>query len=124
MFSYKADGRFVVLTTDGKSTGAERQAVFDAIRSDSKVRDGASLIIDLRKYEARLTQSEIQSRVQALLVTLGAKLDSACAVMVRDASLRFGLNFQMAAANMNFRVGVFHDEAAARKWLTPEAESR
>lgn len=120
MFSYKADGSFVTLTTDGKSTTDERQAVFDAIRIDPNVRNGAHLIIDLRKYEARLTQPEIQNRVRALLATLGTKLDSACAVIVRDASLRFGMNFQMVAANLNFKVAVFQDESAARKWFARE----
>ena len=115
--NYRADGPFVILTTIGKDTAAERQVVYDAILSDPNVQDGAYLIIDLRKYAARLTQSELQDRVRALLDTLGTKLAIACAAIVRDGSLRFGLELQLVAGNMIFRVAVFHDEESARRWL-------
>jgi len=114
---YRTDGPFVILTTTGEDTDAERKVVYDAIQSDPKVRDGAYLIIDLRKYAVRLTPSELQDRLGALLGTLGKRIALACAVIVGNTSLRFGLSLQLAAGNMNFRVAVFHDEASARSWL-------
>lgn len=93
--------------------------LFAALRSDRKIPDGASLIIDIREYEVRPTQAELQDRVRAMLEALAGKVGAACAVLVGDTSLRIGLNVQLAAGNMNFRVGVFHGEAAARKWLAP-----
>jgi hypothetical protein len=114
---YRGDGPFVILTTNGKATDAERQSVFKAILSDPNVRDGAYLIIDLRKYAVRLTQSELQDRVSALLGTLSTKIGSACAVIVGDTSLRMGLGVQLVAGNMNIRVNLFHDEKSARRWL-------
>lgn len=122
MFSYRSDGQFVVLTSSGINTAGERQAVFDAIRSDPTVPDGANLIIDIRNYEARLTQAELQDRVRTLLDTLGGKIGIACAVIVRDATQPVALSFQLVAANMNFRVGVFRDEESARKWLAPYSD--
>jgi hypothetical protein len=121
MMTYKADGRFITLTTTGKTTDAERQAVYEAIRADPNVPDGAFLVIDIRKYEILLTQLELQRRVSALLEGLSTKVGTSCAIIVGDASLRVGLSFQLVAANSNFRVGVFHDEAGARNWLDPDA---
>lgn len=67
MISYRADGPFVILTTNGRASDLERHAVFDAIRSDPQVPDGAHLILDLRKYEAKLTQAELDTRVTTLI---------------------------------------------------------
>lgn len=123
MITYQADGHFVILTADGKSTKREREALFAAIRSDPKVPDGAYLIIDIRKYEVNLTQAELQDRVRAMIEALASKVGVICAVLVGDTSLRIGMGLQLIAGNMNFRVGVFHNEAAARKWLAPGASS-
>jgi len=122
MMTYKADGPFVILTTTGKTTHAERQAVYDAIRADPNVPDGALLIIDLRQYAVRLTQQELHDRATMMIDSLGGKVGPSCAMLVGDVSLRIGLSFQLVAANMNFRVGVFHDESAAREWLSPGLE--
>jgi len=121
MISYRVDGPFVILTTNGKSTDSERALVFEALRADSKVPDGAYLIIDIREYEIRLTQAELESRVRAMVEALAPKIGVASAVLVGDSSLRIGLGLQLVAGNLNFRVGVFHDEASARKWLAPGA---
>jgi hypothetical protein len=119
MFTYRADGSFIILTTDGKATLGERQAVFKAIRSDPNVPSGAFLIIDLRHFDVRLTQAELQDRVRTLLESLTEKIGIACAVIVGGASLRMGMSLQLIAGNMNFKVGVFHDEQSARQWLAP-----
>ena len=119
MMTYRVDSPFIILTTTGRTTAAERDRVYEALRSDSSVPIGAHLIIDLRKYEIRLTDGELQDRVRAFVESLGSKIDSACAVVVGDTSLRIGLSFQMAAANMKVRVGVFRDEESARAWLVP-----
>lgn len=119
MISYRTDGPFVILMTNGKSTDRERELLFAALRSDPKVPSGASLIIDIREYEVRLEQTELHERVRSMLESLAGKVGGACAVLVGDTSLRTGLNVQLAAGSMNFRVGVFHGEAAARKWLVP-----
>ncbi|HET9343572.1 MAG TPA: hypothetical protein VFO25_11730 [Candidatus Eremiobacteraceae bacterium] len=121
MISYRVDGQFVILTTDGKSDERERANVFEALRVDPKVPDGAFLIIHIRDYVVRLTQAELESRVRSMVEALAPKIGVASAVLVGDASLRIGLGLQLVAGNMNFRVGVFHDEASARKWLAPGA---
>jgi len=120
MISYRVDGPFVILTTDGKSTEPERQMLFGALLSDPKVPDGALLIIDIRKYEIHLTQAELQDRVLGMIEALGRKIGILCAVLVGDTSLRVGMGLQLVAGNANFRTGVFHSEAAARKWLAPD----
>lgn len=119
MISYRTDGPFVILMTDGKSTERERAMLFDALSSDPKVPDGASLIIDIRKYEINLTQAELQDRVRGMVEALASNVGVTCAVLVGDTSLRVGMGLQLVAGNSNFRVGVFHGEAAARKWLAP-----
>ena len=117
MISYRVDGQFVILMTNGKSTDRERELLFAALRSDPKVPDGALLIIDVREYGIQLTQAELQDRVRAMIESVANKVGAACAVLVGDTSLRIGLGLQLFAGNMNYRVGVFHGEAAARKWL-------
>jgi hypothetical protein len=39
MMTYKADGQYITLTTTGKTTAAERQAVYDAIREFIELAD-------------------------------------------------------------------------------------
>jgi len=119
MISYRTDGRFVILMTNGKSTDRERELLYAALRSDPKVADGALLIIDVREYSIQLTQSELQDRVRAMIESVASKVGASCAVLVGDTSLRIGLGLQLFAGNTNYRVGVFHGEAAARKWLAP-----
>lgn len=121
MISYKVDGQFVILTANGKANERERSQLFEALRADPNVPDGAYLIIDIRDYEIRLTQAELEARVRAMVEALASKIGVASAVLVGDSSLRIGLGLQLVAGNMNFRVGVFHDEASARKWLAPGA---
>ena len=123
MMTYKADGHFIILTTTGSTTADERRAVYDTIRSDPSVPDGAFLIIDIRKYEIFLTPIELQNRVRDLLEGLSAKIGTSCAIIVGDASKRVGFDFQLLAADLHFRVGVFRDEAGARKWLAPGASA-
>lgn len=117
MISYRTDGQFVILKANGKSTERERETFFAALRADPKVPAGASLIMDIREYEVRLSQAELHDRLRAMLESLAGKVGVACAVLVGDTSLRIGLSVQLVARNMNYRVGVFHGEAAARKWL-------
>jgi len=121
MISYRVDGLFVILTANGKSSERERSLLFEALRADPKVPDGAYLIIDIREYETRLTHAELESRVHAMVEALAPKIGVASAVLVGDSSLRIGLGLQLVAGNMNFRVGVFHDETSARQWLAPGA---
>jgi hypothetical protein len=119
MTSYEHDGLFVTLITDGKVTIGERQAVCDAIRSDPNVPNGSYLIIDMRQCQVQLTQAELQERVRSVLESLTEKIGVACAIIVQDKSLRIGLGFQLIAGKMNFRVGVFRDDATARRWIAP-----
>ena len=115
--SYKTDGQFLIIKASGKSTDRERQEFFASMQSDPKVPDRANLIIDIREYTALLTQAELQDRVRAMLEALATKVGPVCAVLVGDTSLRIGMGLQLIAGNLNFRVGVFHGEVAARKWL-------
>lgn len=120
MITYKTDAQFVILKSDGKSSERERAKLFAALLADPKVRKGAYLIIDVRGYKAPLTQADVQERARELVATIGPKIGPVCGVLVADTSLRIGLGIQLVAGNMNFRVGVFHDEPAARKWLLSE----
>jgi hypothetical protein len=119
MISYRPDGQFITLVTDGNVTDGERRAVCDAILSDPIVVDGAFLMIDMRQCQVQLTQPELQDRVRSVLESLSPKIGLACAVIVKDKSLRIGLGLQLIAGKMNFRVGVFRDEKGARSWLAP-----
>ena len=121
--TYKVDGRFITLTTTGKTTTEERRAVYDAIRSDPNVPDGAFLIIDIRKYEIFMTPIELQNRVRDFLEGMPGKIGRSCAILVSDVSKRVGFDFQLVAAKSNFRVGVFHTEDSARRWLVPGASA-
>jgi hypothetical protein len=119
MLSYHIDGPFVIMVATGETTSEERDAVFNGIRDDPKVEFGSHLIVDVRHSEARLTPMEFLSRAKAILEAMGPKIGSACAFVVNFESSHIGFEFQSAASKINFKVGVFHDERNARRWLMP-----
>lgn len=120
-WSWRAQGKKLKKAT-GITTSAEREAVFNGIRDDPKVAHGSHLIVDVRHSEARLTQLEFLSRAKAILEAMGPKIGSTCAFVVNFESSHIGFEFQSAASKMNFRVGVFHDERNALRWLMPFIE--
>jgi hypothetical protein len=122
MYSYKADGPVLVITVSGDPDQSQRQAVFDAVRSDPKVPDGAMVVLDVRQFATLLSPSEVRLRAQKLVDGLRPKLGPACALIVSDISDVQANLFRTIAADMNLRVGVFCDQESARRWLERNRE--
>jgi hypothetical protein len=117
MISYRVDGPILILTI-GASTYAERTAVYEKVRADPSVPNGALLLFDAREFEEALTESLVWQRVALLRQQLGPKLGLVCAVLVSEQSVVGVRLFQIVAAEHELRVGLFRDEAEARQWLS------
>jgi hypothetical protein len=119
LITYQMDGPMLIVTKSGRSTLAEREALFDALRADPAVPDGALLLLDLRHDEDSLRQdSELESRVLDLQRALGRKLGPACAMIVHEDYDADARSFQEMPAADGYRLVMFTVEAAARRWLS------
>jgi hypothetical protein len=81
VITYRMDGPILILTKSGISTLAERTALFDALRADPALPDGALLLLDIRQEEDAVGDKELADRFQGLRSALGRKLGPACAVI-------------------------------------------
>jgi hypothetical protein len=89
-----------MLTIDATSTFAERMAVYQAIGGDALVPDFAMLL------------------VPRFLSQLGSKVGTVCALLVSSEQDSVSSRWsQIVAGEQDLRVGLFHDEAEAGRWL-------
>jgi hypothetical protein len=117
VISYRVDGDIVLIVAVGGYTTDERDAVYEGIRQDDAVVDGALLLIDARGNIAPKPQSELRSAIQQMIDRVGTKIGSTWAVVLREDRHVQGHMFQAIAAEHGLRVGLFFDEGEARQWL-------
>jgi len=115
--TYEFDGHLVEITLDRDTTFAERVALYHQIRADSRVPDGALILLDARLHVETLTQAMVAERIPLIKQALGPKMGSVFAILVSADRKIDGLLFQVVAAEQNVRVGIFIDRAMARQWL-------
>jgi hypothetical protein len=117
MLSYEIDGSILTLRASGSPTPAERQSVFDAVRSDARVPKGALVLLDVRKVDVGMSEPVVTERLRVLLDHLGPKLGPVCALIVTPEIVDQAGLFQAAAVGVGLRVALFSDEQLARHWL-------
>ena len=118
MIFYSVKNHILELTVSPPYLMADADLMLEAIGRDPGVPDGAPLLVDARAFAVVLSQTEIEARLQDLRVRLGPKLGPACAVVIETHEQHLGARiFQMNAATVDLRVGVFDDLGEARAWL-------
>jgi len=117
MLSYEIDGLILTLRASGTTTIAQRKPVFDAVRADLRVPNGALILLDVRKVEAGMGKHVVIERLRVLLDELGPKLGPACAMIVTLRILDQASMFQAEAVGFGLLVKLFSDEPTARQWL-------
>jgi hypothetical protein len=118
VITYRMDGPMLILTKSGRSTPQERAELFEALRGDPAVPNGALLLLDLRQNEEPTAGSEFGDRLLGLRGALGLKLGPACAVVVHDQHDSDARALQEMPATQGLRLVMFTDEAVARGWLS------
>ena len=117
MLSYETDGSILTLRASGTTTRGEREPVFDAVRADAGVPNGALLLLDVREVDVWMSEYVVIERLRVLLDQLGPKLGPACAMIITPRVADQARIFQAEGAGFALRVGLFSDEQSARKWL-------
>ena len=115
MLTYRMDGDIL----SGEVEAHERQALFDAIRSDASVSLRAILLVDARESGIAFKKTTIESRLAFLLDGLGPKFSKVCAFIEPTRDPPYGKAFQRAGERQGVHIGLFKDEAEALRWIAP-----
>lgn len=119
MVSYRVEGAILRLTISGDVAARERQALFDAIRSDPNVPMRAALLVDARESGITFKNATIETRLEALLEGRGPKFSKVCAFIEPIHDPLYGKAFQRAGQKHGVHIGLFKVEADALRWLAP-----
>jgi hypothetical protein len=117
VLSYEIDGSILTLTATGTTTLEQRRPVFEALRADARVPDGALLLIDGRDVTGGMSEYVVIERLRVLFEGLGVKLGPVCALIVAPGIAEEGRLFQTEALGFGLRVALFDNELSARQWL-------
>ena len=69
-------------------------------------------------FQDAVTEALLRQRFALLRQQLGSKLGQVCAILVSEQGMVDVRLFQVVAAEDELRVGIFQDEAEARRWLS------
>lgn len=117
--SYEIAGSILTLRASGTPTQKERKPVYDAVRTDAAVPNGARLLLDIRKIDAVMySEHAAVERLRVLIDALGPKLGPVCAMVVAPSLMNQGRLIQEAGSGVGLRVALFTDEPSARHWLS------
>ena len=114
---YAVTGSILVLRPRGTPRDEERRDIYEAIARDPRVPNGALLLVDWARMDGT-TSREIERRTQLLMARLGRLIGPVCAVIVPPRLALEGAEIRRVAAGAGLRVGLFADEASARRWLS------
>ena len=117
MLPYRIDGQFVEISLGARYTVTELRALFEAIRDDPGVPDGALLVFDASARTQVLSEDAVRARLRMLFDTLRSRVAPAIALIVSSASAVTGQTAQREASASGVRVGLFLDTESARRWL-------
>jgi hypothetical protein len=117
MVSYEMDGSILTFRASGTTTHDQRKPVFDAVRADARVPNGALVLLDVREVDVGMSKPVVVERLRVLLDQLGPKLGPACALIVTPEVGDQASIFQTEAIGFGLRVKLFSDEPTARLWL-------
>jgi hypothetical protein len=117
VLSYRIDGRFVEIDLGERYTATELRDLFELIRSDQTVPDGALLLFEASARTQVLSEDDVRQRLRMLIDLLGSRVAPAFAAVVSSASALTGQVAQREAPAMGLRCGLFVDAERARRWL-------
>jgi hypothetical protein len=117
MLSYEIDGSILTIRASGRTTIAQRQLVFDAIRDDMNVPKHALILIDIHQLDD-MNEYLLADRLRVLFDHLGPKCGQTLAVIIPSA---LGADqarvWKSKPIDFGLRVSLFTDEQLARDWL-------
>ena len=117
MLSHEFDGSILTLRASGTTTLAERLPVFEAVRADARIPNGALVLIDVREVDVGMSAPVVLERLRVLFDQLGQKLGPVCALVVSPDVTDQASEFKERASGFGLRVSLFTDEQSARQWL-------
>ena len=117
--SYEIAGSILTLRASGTPTLKERKPVYDAVRADAAVPNGARLLLDIREIDSAMySEHAVVERLRVLIDQLGPKLGSLCAMVVSPSPMNQAHIMEEAGNGVGLRVALFTDEPSAREWLS------
>jgi hypothetical protein len=117
MYAYTIDGSILTLVVTGATTSEHRESMLSAIRQDSRVPNGALLLIDARQAASVGSTIGLQERAHTFVHLLGPKMGPLCAIIVPPDLAAEAALFQAAGGELGVRVGLFAEESQAKQWL-------
>jgi hypothetical protein len=117
VLTYSVDGSILTVVAAGTTGDTDRQHFYQTIREDSRVPDGALLLVDATRADPAKSIHELRERAHLIALRLGRKMGPVCAVITPPRLTEDAVYFQAASGELGVRVGIFTDEAEARRWL-------
>ena len=74
MVSYEIDGSILTITASGTTTREERKPVFDAVRADARVPNGALVLLDVREVDVGMSKPVVVERLRVLPRPIGIEV--------------------------------------------------
>ena len=117
MLSYRIVGRYIEVQIGEHYEMAEMRQLFEQIRNDANLPADALLLVDASRRHADSTESDVRERARAFFDVLSGHV-IACALIVDDTMTIQSRHAQALASAEGLRIGLFTDEASARRWLS------
>ena len=118
VLSYRTDGQFVEISLGTTYETSELRTLFETIRDDPDVPDGALLLFDASCRTQVLSEDLVRARLEMYFEILRGRVAPAFAAIVSSASAVSGQTVQREAAAAGVRVALFLDSPSARRWLS------
>jgi len=118
VLSYRTDGQFVEIDLGAGYETTELRTLFEAIRDDPGVPDGALLLFDASSRVEVLPEDLVRARFEIYSDTLRGRVAPVFAAIVSSATVVSGQAVQREAAAAGIRVALFLDSQSARQWLS------
>jgi hypothetical protein len=115
---YRTDGQFVEISLGARYETTELRTLFETIRDDPRVPDGALLLFDASSRTQVMSEHLARARLEMYLDILRGRAAPAFAAIVSSASALSGQTVQREAAAAGVRVALFLDSQSARRWLS------
>ena len=118
VLTYRTDGQFVEIDFGASYETTELRTLFETIRDDPGVPDGALLLFDARSRTQVLSEDLVRARLEIYSDILRARVAPVFAAIVSSATVVSGQTVQREAAASGIRVALFLDSQSARRWLS------
>jgi len=118
VLTYRTDGRFVEIDLGTGYETTELRTLFETIRDDPRVPDGALLLFDASSRLQVLSEDLVRARFEIYSEILRGRVAPVFAAIVSSATVVSGQTVQREVAANGIRVALFLDSQSARRWLS------